>query len=329
MIKKPKRINKNFLNTPQMTPIKYVVIHNDYGFKQATAEWYANSFLPSHDLTAGVAHYYIDKNTIARTVDTYRQAWHTANPEGNGHAIGYEVVGSRWDNGLDTKSFKENEEMVFRQVAEDMLFYKMPVNRNTVRLHKEFSSTSCPHRSWDLHGKSVNAVKDYFISRIKHYQKLGKTVDQMIDAENKPKEKVNYASSKNPKGQSTLFVKGEMVKLHPAATEWLNYYDKVTKEGGKPHGKTKMTDKQKEAEYVVTWLPTDGSIEVAQVKDNKIQKERFKALDKDLYPFSSKQKTFRDELYAVQSGAFKDRKNAEKQAEQMKKDGYDTYITKK
>ena len=74
--------------------------------------------------------------------------------------------------------------MTLRQVAEDMLYYELPVNRSTVRLHQEFSSTSCPHRSWDLHGESVNAVKDYFIEKIKYYQSLGKTVREMIDAEN-------------------------------------------------------------------------------------------------------------------------------------------------
>ena len=37
---------------------------------------------------------------------------------------------------------------------------------------------------WDLHGKSMNAVKDYFIAKIKHYQSLGNTVDEMIVKEN-------------------------------------------------------------------------------------------------------------------------------------------------
>ena len=60
----------------------------------------------------------------------------------------------------------------------------MPVNRDTVRLHREFIQTDCPLRSWELHGKSANAVKDYFIAKIKYYQSLGNTVDEMIAKEN-------------------------------------------------------------------------------------------------------------------------------------------------
>lgn len=218
-----RKINKNILNTKRMSPIKGVVIHNDYGSKNATAKWYANTFLPQRakqgQLSLGVAHYYIDASCIARVVDTYREAWHTGNREGNGHYIGYEVCGSRWDNGLSTEAFKANEEMAFRQAAEDMLFYKLPVNRNTVRLHKEFSSTSCPHRSWDLHGKSVNAVKDYFISRIKHYQSLGKTVDVMLKAKPAPKPTPapSYTPPKAPFKQLRV---GDTATIRQGMTSW-------------------------------------------------------------------------------------------------------------
>ena len=86
--------------------------------------------------------------------------------------------------GASDADFIANENMALMQVAEDMLFYKLPVNRDTVRLHREFIPTDCPHRSWNLHGKSTNAVKDYFITKIKHYQSLGNTVDEMIAKEN-------------------------------------------------------------------------------------------------------------------------------------------------
>ncbi|MEX5938194.1 autolysin, partial [Mammaliicoccus sciuri] len=55
----------------------------------------------------------------------------------------------------------------------------LPVNRNTVRIHSEFSATQCPHRSLALHCNYtsslrapqdvVNKMKDYFISQIKTY----------------------------------------------------------------------------------------------------------------------------------------------------------------
>ncbi len=146
--------------------VKGVVIHNDAGSMSAEqyVNWLANKTVQG--LEAGFAHYYIDRNTIARTEDTFNGAWHTANYDGNMNYIGYEVCQSM---SASDKDFLANEQMVFKQAAEDLKYYKLPVNRNTVRLHREFVPTSCPHRSWELHGKSVNAVKDYFISQIKKY----------------------------------------------------------------------------------------------------------------------------------------------------------------
>ena len=65
-----------------------------------------------------------------------------------------------------------------------MHYYGLTPSYDTVKLHKEFSSTSCPHRSSDLHGQTIEAVRNYFISKIKHYMSLGKTVKEMIDKEN-------------------------------------------------------------------------------------------------------------------------------------------------
>ncbi|WP_124058491.1 glucosaminidase domain-containing protein [Vaginisenegalia massiliensis] len=180
-IKKPKRLFADYLHAGYMNPIKGVVIHNDAGSIGGTATFY-KGWLRNRDKDLGIAHYYITEEEIGRYINTNEVGWHTANTEGNGHYIGYEVCQSI---GASREEFLRNEDMTLRQVAEDMLFYKIPVNRNTVRLHKEFSSTTCPHRSWDLHGQSVNSVKDYWIAKIKHYQSLGKTVDEMIDAENK------------------------------------------------------------------------------------------------------------------------------------------------
>lgn len=148
--------------------VKGVVIHNDAGSVYATAEAYVKSLstMTNSQLANGFAHYYIDKNTTARVEDTYNMAWHTANTDGNANYIGYEVCQSM---GATDEVFLMNEQAVFKQVAEDLKFYGLAANRNTVRLHREFVPTACPHRSWDLHGKSVNAVKDYFIQEIKKY----------------------------------------------------------------------------------------------------------------------------------------------------------------
>src|SRR5699024_11504669 len=54
--------------------------------------------------------------------------------------------------------------------------YQLPVNRETVRIHKEFYDTECPARSWLIHLQqasntlaNVNRLKDYFIYKIKYY----------------------------------------------------------------------------------------------------------------------------------------------------------------
>lgn len=139
---------------------KGAVIHNDSGYM--SAKQYV-SWLGNHDLTKGFAHYYGDRNTMFRAEDTYNMAWHTGNSDGNSNYVGYEVCQSL---GASDKEFLENEQAIFKQVAEDFKYWGLTPNRSTIRLHKEFSSTSCPHRSWDLHGKSTNEVKDYFISQV-------------------------------------------------------------------------------------------------------------------------------------------------------------------
>ncbi|MFI3378904.1 peptidoglycan DD-metalloendopeptidase family protein [Mammaliicoccus sciuri] len=161
---------------------KGVVIHNDAG--SSSAQQYYNSLInaPLSRLENGIAHYYIDRNTTWRALDTFRIAWHTANAYGNNNYIGYEVVQSM---SASDKDFKANEQAVFKQAAEDLKYYGLHVNRNTVRLHNEFVATQCPHRSMALHAgytssqrapqSVVNRTKDYFISQIKNYYNGGTT----------------------------------------------------------------------------------------------------------------------------------------------------------
>lgn len=163
-------IYESLMNVGAMNGIWGVVIHNDAG--SMTPKQYVE-WLRNRNKELGIAHYYINRTQNARVIDTNLIAYHTANANGNGHYIGYEVCQSASANDAD---FLANEEAVFKQAAEDLLFYELPANRDTVRLHMEFSSTSCPLRSWNLHGKSINAVKDYFISRIQYYMNGGTTV---------------------------------------------------------------------------------------------------------------------------------------------------------
>jgi gametolysin len=68
-------------------------------------------------------------------------------------------------------------------MAEDMTYYGDTPNYSNIKFHNEFSSTSCPARSLELHGGYNDSLRDYVIAKIKHYQSLGSTVQEMLDNE--------------------------------------------------------------------------------------------------------------------------------------------------
>lgn len=140
-----------------------VVIHNDAGSQAATAAFYQN-WLPTHNAYNGFAHYYVGSG-IYQAEDEKNMAWHTANAHGNANYIGIEACQSMGNEA----TFRANEQACFKLAAEILKRYELPANRTTVMLHQEFVATSCPHRSWELHGAALNAVKDYYISEIQKY----------------------------------------------------------------------------------------------------------------------------------------------------------------
>ncbi|MEB6231377.1 SH3 domain-containing protein [Mammaliicoccus sciuri] len=155
---------------------KGVVIHNDAG--SLSAMQYHDSLVnaPLSRLENGIAHSYISGNTVWQALPEGRTAWHTANNDGNINYYGIEVCQSM---SASDKDFLANEQSAFQEAARMLKKWGLPVNRNTVRLHNEFSSTECPHRSMKLHAgysssnrapqSVVNKTKDYFISQIKAY----------------------------------------------------------------------------------------------------------------------------------------------------------------
>lgn len=253
---------------------KGVVIHNDAGSKNATAKWYMESFLPGRykagQSNLGFAHYYIDRNTIGRCENTNNKAWHTANGDGNANYIGYEVCQSI---GETDANFKENEEMTFRQVAEDLQFYGLSANRNTVKLHKQFTSTSCPHRSVSLHGDNTK-VQDYFISRINYYISLGKTVNDMLKKVNEKKEPIKSVVAKEDK-RSKKFNVNDRVRLTSTAKKW--------------KGSSDFSLDSFKSEYIVNWLNADGTVYIkpigadlgGNVLESDIEHARNNDIDKD------------------------------------------------
>lgn len=186
MVNQPKIHNKTLWGGWKAMNPKGVIIHNDYGRMSALAY---EDWLDGRSPSLGIAHYYIDRHTIARYVNTNRSAYHAGDGQvtggGNASYIGFEVIQSRGPEfgDITRAQFLENEDMTLRQAAEDLKFYGLTPNRTTVKLHRHFSSTSCPHLSQDIHGANT-AVQDYFIQKIKYFLSLGNTVQAMIDAEN-------------------------------------------------------------------------------------------------------------------------------------------------
>lgn len=169
-----RKINRTLMNVGSLVSIDFVVIHNDAG--SMTPSQYLN-WLTNRPKHLGIAHYYINKDEIARVVDTYNIAYHTGDWWSNSRSIGYEVCQSM---SASDEDFLANEDMALMQATEDLIFYGLPINEDTVRLHHEFVPTSCPHRSMELHGNTTQSVKKYYINRMKYFASLGDKVEEML-----------------------------------------------------------------------------------------------------------------------------------------------------
>lgn len=168
------KINENLMDAGRLTSIDFVVIHNDAG--SMTPEQYVD-WLRYRDKALGIAHYYCNRNTIARVIDTFNIGYHTGDWWSNRRSIGYEVCESMK---VSDEEFLQNEDITLMQATEDLIYYGLPINTQTVRLHHEFVPTTCPHRSMELHGNSTESVKNYFVSRMRYFATLGNTVDEMM-----------------------------------------------------------------------------------------------------------------------------------------------------
>lgn len=160
---------------------KYYIMHNDAGSMSAESyvDWLESRY-ENGQSELGFAHYYITKDTIARVEDTYNGTWSAANYDANMNSISYEVCQQL---SASDRDFLENENMVLRQMAEDMTYYGDTPNYDNIKFHNEFSSTSCPARSLELHGGYNDTLREYVISKIKYYQSLGSTVQEMLSNE--------------------------------------------------------------------------------------------------------------------------------------------------
>lgn len=170
-----KKINETLMNdSGRLFDLEFVVIHNDAG--SMTPEQYIE-WLRYRRRDLGIAHYYCNRNTIARVIDTFNIGYHTGDWWSNCRSIGYEVCESMK---VSDEEFLQNEDMTLMQATEDLIYYGLPINTSTVRLHHEFVPTTCPHRSMELHGNSTESVKEYFVSRMRYFSTLGNTVEEML-----------------------------------------------------------------------------------------------------------------------------------------------------
>lgn len=138
-----------------------VVIHNDAGSNGANAGFY-NNWLPTHNPENGFAHVYIASDGRLQASDFSNKAWHCANSYGNANYASWEVCQSEGD----LNQFLKNEQAVLDDVAKYMKQWGLTPSRDTVKLHQELSSTSCPRRSVEAHGGTVESCRSYFIAEL-------------------------------------------------------------------------------------------------------------------------------------------------------------------
>lgn len=141
-----------------------IVLHNDAGSQGATAAFYKN-WLESHTPSLGFAHYYVASDGTYQAEKDSNKAWHTGNSKGNANYLGIEVCQSMGNE----STYLANEQKAFKLAAELCKKYGLNPASAVFPLHRELSSTSCPHRAWDLHGKGLVAIKQYFVDQIKKY----------------------------------------------------------------------------------------------------------------------------------------------------------------
>lgn len=141
---------------------KAVVIHNDAGSNNANVKFYTN-WLPGHNPELGFAHVYIASDGRLQAADFSYKAWHAGNSYANANYASWEVCQSEGDEA----QFLRNEQAVLDDVAKYMKLWGLTPSYDTVKLHAELSATSCPRRSMQLHGGTIESVRSYFIAELK------------------------------------------------------------------------------------------------------------------------------------------------------------------
>lgn len=188
-----------------------ITLHNDAG--RASAKQYESSLKGADQtrLNNGIAHAYADSSHIWYAIEPDRIAYHVADgiskTSGNWNSFGIEVCQSM---SASDKEFMANEQVVLQEAARLLKKWKLKADRNTVKLHLEFSPTSCPHRSLTMRtgfnpitqGRPsqaiINKLKDIWIKEIRAYME-GKTPSITV-VNNKPGSASTPATKPNSSG---------------------------------------------------------------------------------------------------------------------------------
>lgn len=200
---------------------KGVVIHNDAGGNNQTAKWYEN-WLPGHNPENGFAHVYIASDGRLQASDFANKAWHCANSYGNANYASWEVCQSEGDQA----QFLRNEQAVLDDVAKYMKQWGLVPNKDTVKLHRELSATSCPRRSVELHGGTLESCRDYFIKELQ--KRLGTSDNGSSEEQVKPTQPID--ENKGEEDMILFKVEDKTSKMHGAI--WLFNGEQLTRLDG-------------------------------------------------------------------------------------------------
>lgn len=148
-----------------------VCFHNDAGSASANCGFY-EGWLPNHNPESGFAHAYVADDGVLMAEDLANKAWHCGSTYGNTYYLSIEICQSMGDEQV----FKENEQKALDLAASWFKLYGWGVNSDTVKVHREFTATSCPHRSDELHGDA----KEYFMMELEKRLAGGKEGEDIM-----------------------------------------------------------------------------------------------------------------------------------------------------
>ncbi len=139
---------------------KRITFHNTAGGTSAKA--FANSEQTAAGYSAGIPHYYVDKSEIWQVLNEDTVSYANGNYEANDGAVTIEIV----DGYKNIEDFKKAERLAVELAKDIIKRNKIKITESNFRLHREYTSTSCPKKSADLHGGTAK-TKKFFMDSVK------------------------------------------------------------------------------------------------------------------------------------------------------------------